>query len=88
VPSYLIESYTLGDPSALRDALAGARLAAELGDGVRYLRTTWLPTDETCLHMFEAPSSEVLGEAARLASLGHLRIVEAVETAAEKGEPS
>jgi hypothetical protein len=80
VPSFLIESYTVA--SALQDALERARRAAELGDRVSYLRTTCVPTDETCLHMFEAPSSAVLGEAARLAGLGHLRIVEAVETAA------
>jgi hypothetical protein len=82
VPSFLIESYTVADRFALEDALARARRAAELGDGVSYLRTTCVPADETCLHLFEAPSLAVLGEAARLAGLGHLRIVEAVETAA------
>ena len=81
MPSFLIESYTVANPSAMQDALARARRAAELGDGVSYVRTTCVPTDETCLHMFEAPSSAALGEAARLAGLGHLRIVEAVETA-------
>jgi hypothetical protein len=47
---------------------------------VRYLRTTFVPRDETCFHFFDAPSPTVLGEAARLAELDHLRIVEAVET--------
>lgn len=89
VPSFLIESYTVDDPTARQDALACARRAAELGDGISYLWTTCVPADETCLHLFEAPSPAALSEAARLAGLGHLRIVEAVGTAAQpSGEAS
>ncbi len=82
MPSFLVESYLAQEPCAVAHALARARRAADLADGVSYLRSMYLPSDETCLHMFEAPSSAVLGEAARLAALGHLRIVEAVETEA------
>jgi hypothetical protein len=89
VPSFLIESYVSRARTAAADAVARARRAADLADGVAYVRTTFVPGDETCFHLFEAPSSAVLGEAVRLAALGHLRIVEAVETAAPlRGEVS
>jgi len=31
---------------------------------IRYVRTTFLPGDETILHVFEAPSAEALSQAA------------------------
>jgi hypothetical protein len=79
MPSYLVESYIAGSQEAVEEARARARLAAELGRDVRYLRTTVLPTDEVILHLFEAPSAEVLDEAGRRAALPFERIVEAVE---------
>jgi hypothetical protein len=42
-------------------------------------RNTFLPGDETVLHLFEAASPEALSEAARGAALPYDRIVEAVE---------
>jgi hypothetical protein len=77
MPSYLVESYS--SDAAVDDASSRARRTAALGTGVRYVRTTFLPDDETLLHLFEAPSAEALREAARLAALAHERIVEAVE---------
>jgi hypothetical protein len=56
-----------------------ARQTAELGTGVRYVRTTFLPADETVLHLFEAPSAAELDRAGRRADLEFERIVEAVE---------
>jgi hypothetical protein len=79
MPSYLVESYLAAAPTQLEEARTRARRTAELGDGVRYLRTTFVPGDETCFHLFEAPSSDVLGSAAERAALGYARIVEAVE---------
>jgi hypothetical protein len=81
MPSYLIEAYLAAEPGRLEEARRRARRAAQLGEEVRYVRTTFVPRDETCFHLFEAPSSEALVEAVRLAELDHLRIVEAVETA-------
>ena len=79
MPSYLVESYLADSPQAVDDARKRARRAAELGAGVRYLRTTFLPGDETILHLFEAPSAAVLDDAGRRAALPFERIVEAVE---------
>ena len=82
MPSYLIESYLAATPSLLESARSKARRAAELGEDVRYLRTTFVPDDETCFHLFQAPSPAALDHAARRAELDHLRIVEAIETPA------
>jgi hypothetical protein len=75
--SYLVESYAAN--SRVEDQRERAQLAAEVGTGVRYIRTTFLPDDETLLHVFEAESAEAVREAVRVASLPYERIVEAVE---------
>ena len=79
MPSYLVEAYLAAEPCLREQARGHARRTAELGEDVHYVRTTFVPDDETCFHMFDAPSSAVLGAAARRAALGHLRIVEAIE---------
>ena len=79
MPSYLVESYV--SSVAVQEAQDRARRTEELGEGVRYVRTTFLPDDETILHLFEAPSAAALGEAGRRAALPFERIVEAVEGA-------
>jgi hypothetical protein len=81
VPSYLVESYVAGTSAAVEDARARARRTAELGERVRYVRTTFLPGDEIVLHLFEAPSASALDEAGRRAALRYERIVEAEESA-------
>ena len=75
--SYLVESYAAN--SGVEDQRERAQLAAEVGTGVRYVRTTFLPGDETLLHVFEAESPEAVREAVRVAALPYERIVEAVE---------
>jgi hypothetical protein len=77
VPTFIVESYAAD--GAVADQRDRARLAAELGTGVRYIRTTFLPGDETVLHLFEATSAESLRGAARAAALPCDRIAEAVE---------
>jgi hypothetical protein len=79
MPSYLIEAYVANSQVAVEDTRHRARRTAELGYGVRYVRTTFLPEDEMALHLFEAPSVKALEEAGRLAALGYERIVEVVE---------
>jgi hypothetical protein len=69
VPDYCLEIYlTAGSPAALDDAVGSARAAAEAfearGRSLRYLRSTYLPEDETCLHFFAAASAHDLSEAA------------------------
>jgi len=79
VPIYLVESYLADTPEAVEAAHERARSLACQGAGIRYVRTTFLPDDETVLHLFEAPSLAALRRAARQAAMAWDRIVEAVE---------
>ena len=81
---YLVESYI--PRSRARNARAAGReartAAAELtreGTRVRYVRTTLVPEDETCFHIFEAASKEAVGEACRRAGIATGRILPAIE---------
>ena len=62
-----------------RDARTAAEELVREGTPVRYVRTTFLPDDETCFHVFEAASQEAVGEACRRAGIGSGRIVPAIE---------
>jgi hypothetical protein len=83
MPRYLVEAYS---SAAGVDGAAGlARRAAEVGVGIRYLRTTFVPEDEMALHEFEAPSRDELEEAAGRAGLRFLRIVETIDGKTPQG---
>ena len=77
MPTYIVESY--GTESVVADQRHRAELAAELGTGVIYVRTTIVPGDESLLHVFQAASSDILGDAINLAALECDRIVEVIE---------
>ena len=83
VTTYLIEAYVAGgDIADLRDR-ARAAAADMRNDGyvIRYVRSTLVRTDETCFHLFEAASQDVVAELARRAEFPYERIVEAEEKA-------
>ena len=48
------------------------------GIQVRFLRSIFVPEDETCFHLYEAASAEDVREAARLAELPFESVVEAM----------
>ena len=79
--SFVVESYA--SEGAVDTQRERAQQAAALGVGVRYIRTTYLPEDETVFHAFEADSADALRKAVQEAALPFDRIVEAVE--AESG---
>ena len=84
MPDYCLELYLAGgSPAALEEAAGRARAAAEsfgaCGRSVRYLRSTYLPEDETCLHFFAAASDEDVAEAARQAGLTGNRITRSID---------
>jgi Protein of unknown function (DUF4242) len=82
--SFLVEAYVARSGlDDARTAAGRARAAAEQlsleGTPVRYVRTTFLPDDETCFHLIEAPSAEAVAELGRRAALCQPRIVAAFE---------
>jgi hypothetical protein len=79
MPTYLVEAYGASRNDAFADAREHAVRTARLARDVRYLRTTFLPGEETLLHVFEATSMDALRRAIAVGALAHDRIVEAVE---------
>jgi hypothetical protein len=79
MPSFLVETYVADDSSAHAEVERLARRAASLTGDIRLVRTTFLPSDELALNLFEAPSAEAVGRAARRAGLRCDRIVDALE---------
>jgi hypothetical protein len=78
MPTFIVESY--GGDGAAAGERERAELAAALGLGIIYLRTTILPGDETLFHVFAATSQDALRSAVAAAELGCDRIVEVQET--------
>jgi hypothetical protein len=84
VPDYCLELYLAsGSRAALEEAAGRARAAAESfgarGRSIRYLRSTYLPEDETCLHFFAAASRQDVAEAAQQAGLTGDRITRSID---------
>jgi hypothetical protein len=84
VPRFLVESYVADSTAAFADACEHARRTAKGNAEIRYVDTTYLPGDETVLHLFDAPSVDALDEAGRRAGLQFERIVEAVNDSADR----
>jgi hypothetical protein len=74
MPEFLIEQYvSRADTAAVeRDAVRAREAAEELsrtGTPVRYLRSIFVPEDETCFLLYEADSASAVREAALRARL-------------------
>jgi hypothetical protein len=81
---FLAELYlSHANAGGAREAAARARSAAdELASedrSLRFVRTTFLPGDDTCFVVFEAEAAETVAEAGRRAGLAFERIVPAIE---------
>jgi Protein of unknown function (DUF4242) len=80
---FLVETYAFRNAGvevaagATRARAAAAELTRE-GKPVRFLRSIFVPEDETCFYLFEAGSQDVVEEAARRAELRFDRIAAAV----------
>ena len=86
---YLLELYVArADAVAVERGAERVRRAAEEhtreGTPVRYLRSIFVPEDETCYLLFEAASVEAVREAAQLAGLPFAHVAAAIET---EGKP-
>lgn len=79
--SYLLETYTpaasLLEELEARMQSAAAELS-ESGTPVRYVRSIFVPEDETCFHLLDGPSRDAVAEAAKRAGISALRITKAV----------
>ena len=84
MPRFLVESYVAESSAAFDDARERARLTAERGADVLYVESTYVPGDETVMHLFDAPSVEALEAAGRSAGLQFERIVVAVNERSSK----
>jgi Nickel responsive protein SCO4226-like len=81
---FIVERYL---PAVRHGELAAAvdhdQRAAEgmtaAGIPVRHLSTIYVPSDESCFSLFDAPSADALREAQERAGIGFERIVEAVQ---------
>lgn len=81
---YLAELYLPKTSSDdLREIALRARAAAEAmtleGTPIRYLRALFLGKDETCFHLYEAGSAELVLEAGRRAAIPVERVTEALD---------
>ena len=65
VEAYLPRSHAEEARAAGRRARATAEQLSREGVLVRYVRTTFLPDDETCFHLFDADCSEAVEEVCR-----------------------
>jgi hypothetical protein len=89
VPSYLVETYLALSQAQEREARErqARSAAAALTQGttrVRFDRSIHVPEDEICFYVFDAPSARDATEAAKLAGLDPIRVVEAVSSRKEK----
>ena len=79
MPEFLVELYVSHDDhqTARRHAERAQRATAELtreGQPLRCVRSIFVPQDETCFVLYEAPSAVVVAEALRRAGLRHEHI--------------
>lgn len=88
---YLVEVYSgrrVGDlVRAVARARSAARAVSAEGTPVRHVRTTFIPDDETCFHVFEGPSMEAIDAVVQRAGLRHARIVVATEAVVRDPSP-
>jgi Protein of unknown function (DUF4242) len=84
VTRYLVEVYvSRAGSNGLAAATERARSAAEAmareGLRVQWLRTIFVPEDETCFHLYEAASADLVRRAAESAGVACQRVLEATE---------
>jgi hypothetical protein len=88
VPSYLVETYLARGRAGERAARErrARSVAEELTDGrtrVRFDRSIYVPEDEICFFVFDAPSGRDAVLAAERAELDSIRVVEVVSSRKE-----
>jgi hypothetical protein len=75
---YLPRTEAAGPAFRADQARRAAEQLSREGTPVRYVRSVFVPEDETCFYLYEAGSVEAVGEAARRAGLSFDRIAAAM----------
>ena len=83
MPTYLVESYA--PAASAPDAETATTRLADDDKSIRYLRSSFVPADETCFHLVEGGSLETVRTALAKAGISYERIVETVEFDADQG---
>jgi hypothetical protein len=81
VPSYLVETYLARGQAgerAAREQRARSAVGEPTRESVRFERSIYVPEDEICFFVFDAPSGREAALAAERAGLEPIRVVEAV----------
>jgi hypothetical protein len=83
VAEFLVELYlSRTDTGAVERGARDARRAADEltreGTNVQYVRSIFVPEDETCFYLYEAAAADHVREAAHRAGLAFERVAEAV----------
>jgi hypothetical protein len=86
---FLVEVFTphatAGELAAAdRRAMSAAQRLSGPDLDVRYVRATYIPEDEICLFVFDAPSGPDAALVAQRAGLEPIRVVEAVSSTKEE----
>jgi hypothetical protein len=87
VPSYLVETYLARGQAgerAARERRARSAVEELTQSSVRFKRSIYVPEDEICFFVFDAPSGREAALAAQRAGLEPIRVVEAVSSPAEE----
>jgi hypothetical protein len=89
MPNYLVETYLsrgLAGERASREqrARSAAEQLAEEGKRVHFDRSIYVPEDEICFFVFDAPSGRDAALAAQQAELDPIRVVEALSSRKEE----
>lgn len=70
--------------AAERRAISAARRLSTADREVQFVRATYIPEDELCFFVFDAPSGQDAALAAQRAGLEPIRVVEAVPSPKEE----
>jgi hypothetical protein len=89
VPSYLVETYLARSQAGERAARERRARSATVEAtpetaSVRFERSIYVPEDEICFFVFDAPSGREAALAAQRAGLEPIRVVEAISSEKEE----
>ena len=89
MPNYLVETYLsrgLAGERASRErrARSAAEQLAEEGTRINFDRSIYVPEDEICFFVFDAPSGRDAALAAERAALDPIRVVKAISSGKEE----